>query len=273
MIRVGGTTLPETRERKARIEDALFATRAAVAEGIVAGGGVALLRAAQSLARLEKKAVGRGGAGRRDCSSRLRDPVPPDRRERRRRGLGRDRPRAPRQGELRLQRRHGRAPGSGASRRHRPDHGRTPGAAERRLDRGPVADERGVDCRGAARSPSTSSTAAAAPTRSASSPTCRAAARPDAIVARSRGRGDSPSRGTGPYAAAERLPCSSASWPANGGLLSNAIQRRHGGPRAPASIRPQTGGSACARPREGESPHPLRGLHLAEQGRGEIVLG
>ena len=55
MIRVGGTTLPETRERKARIEDALFATRAAVAEGIVAGGGVALLRAAQSLARLEKK--------------------------------------------------------------------------------------------------------------------------------------------------------------------------------------------------------------------------
>jgi chaperonin GroEL len=55
VIRVGGTTLPETRERKARIEDALFATRAAVAEGIVAGGGVALMRAAQSLPRLEKK--------------------------------------------------------------------------------------------------------------------------------------------------------------------------------------------------------------------------
>lgn len=55
VIRVGGTTLPEVRERKARIEDALFATRAAVAEGIVVGGGVALLRAAQGLSRLEAK--------------------------------------------------------------------------------------------------------------------------------------------------------------------------------------------------------------------------
>jgi len=46
LLKVGGTTDPETRERKLRIEDALFATRAAIEEGIVAGGGVALVRAA-----------------------------------------------------------------------------------------------------------------------------------------------------------------------------------------------------------------------------------
>jgi chaperonin GroEL len=46
LLKVGGTTDPEVRERKLRIEDALFATRAAIEEGIVAGGGVALVRAA-----------------------------------------------------------------------------------------------------------------------------------------------------------------------------------------------------------------------------------
>ena len=50
LIRVGGTTEAEARERKLRIEDALFATRAAIAEGIVPGGGVALVRAASVLA-------------------------------------------------------------------------------------------------------------------------------------------------------------------------------------------------------------------------------
>src|SRR6185436_16052944 len=54
LIRVGGTTEAETRDRKLRIEDALFATRAAIAEGIVAGGGTALLRAAGVLAKPAK---------------------------------------------------------------------------------------------------------------------------------------------------------------------------------------------------------------------------
>jgi chaperonin GroEL len=54
LIRVGGTTEPEARERKLRVEDALFATRAAIEEGIVPGGGVALLRAADTLARPAK---------------------------------------------------------------------------------------------------------------------------------------------------------------------------------------------------------------------------
>jgi len=50
VIRVGGSTEVEVKERKDRVDDALHATRAAVEEGIVPGGGVALLRAAKALA-------------------------------------------------------------------------------------------------------------------------------------------------------------------------------------------------------------------------------
>ncbi len=49
IIKVGAATETEMKEKKARVEDALHATRAAVEEGIVAGGGVALLRAAKVL--------------------------------------------------------------------------------------------------------------------------------------------------------------------------------------------------------------------------------
>jgi chaperonin GroEL len=49
IVKVGAATETEMKEKKARVEDALHATRAAVEEGIVAGGGVALLRAAQTL--------------------------------------------------------------------------------------------------------------------------------------------------------------------------------------------------------------------------------
>ncbi|MBI0433759.1 chaperonin GroEL [Roseomonas sp. KE0001] len=53
VIRVGGSTEVEVKERKDRVDDALHATRAAVEEGIVPGGGVALLRAAGKLADLK----------------------------------------------------------------------------------------------------------------------------------------------------------------------------------------------------------------------------
>ena len=49
MIKVGGATEVEVKERKDRVDDALNATRAAVEEGIVVGGGVALLRASQAI--------------------------------------------------------------------------------------------------------------------------------------------------------------------------------------------------------------------------------
>jgi chaperonin GroEL len=52
VIRVGGATEVEVKERKDRVDDALHATRAAVEEGILPGGGVPLLRATKALARL-----------------------------------------------------------------------------------------------------------------------------------------------------------------------------------------------------------------------------
>ena len=53
VIRVGAATEVEMKEKKDRIDDALHATRAAVEDGIVAGGGVALLRARQAIATLQ----------------------------------------------------------------------------------------------------------------------------------------------------------------------------------------------------------------------------
>ena len=53
VIKVGGSTEVEVKERKDRVEDALHATRAAVEEGVVPGGGVALLRAAKALEDLK----------------------------------------------------------------------------------------------------------------------------------------------------------------------------------------------------------------------------
>ncbi|MGD0678595.1 MAG: chaperonin GroEL [Polyangiaceae bacterium] len=52
IVKVGAATETEMKEKKARVEDALHATRAAIEEGIVAGGGVALIRAQQSLESL-----------------------------------------------------------------------------------------------------------------------------------------------------------------------------------------------------------------------------
>jgi len=53
VIKVGAATETEMKEKKARVEDALNATRAAVEEGIVPGGGVSLLRASKALDHLK----------------------------------------------------------------------------------------------------------------------------------------------------------------------------------------------------------------------------
>ncbi|MBW8862186.1 MAG: chaperonin GroEL [Acidobacteria bacterium] len=53
IIKVGAATETEMKEKKARVEDAMHATKAAVEEGVVAGGGVALLRASKALANLQ----------------------------------------------------------------------------------------------------------------------------------------------------------------------------------------------------------------------------
>ena len=60
VIKVGAATETEMKEKKARVEDAMHATRAAVEEGIVPGGGVALVRAAKVLEKFE---INKGGEG------------------------------------------------------------------------------------------------------------------------------------------------------------------------------------------------------------------
>ncbi|MBA3242718.1 MAG: chaperonin GroEL [Acidobacteria bacterium] len=60
VIRVGAATETELKEKKARVEDAMHATRAAVEEGIVPGGGVALVRAAKALDKFKTNEEGVG---------------------------------------------------------------------------------------------------------------------------------------------------------------------------------------------------------------------
>src|SRR5262249_30513087 len=74
VIRVGAATEVEMKEKKARVEDALHATRAAVEEGIVPGGGVALLRASVALEKLHVSDEEKVGVNivRRACEDPLR---------------------------------------------------------------------------------------------------------------------------------------------------------------------------------------------------------
>jgi chaperonin GroEL len=60
VIKVGAATETEMKEKKARVEDAMHATRAAVEEGIVPGGGVALVRAAKALEKFQTSPDGEG---------------------------------------------------------------------------------------------------------------------------------------------------------------------------------------------------------------------
>ena len=75
VIKVGAATEPELNERKARAEDALSATRAAVEEGIVPGGGVALVRTEHILDDLEKTLSGEVALGVRLIKQALSAPL------------------------------------------------------------------------------------------------------------------------------------------------------------------------------------------------------
>ena len=77
VIRVGAATETEMKEKKARVEDAMHATRAAVEEGIVPGGGVALLRASAALKSLQMGGDEQIGVNivRRACEEPLRQIV------------------------------------------------------------------------------------------------------------------------------------------------------------------------------------------------------
>ncbi len=76
VIKVGAATEAEMKEKKARVEDAMHATKAAVEEGIVAGGGVALLRAQKALEKLIKSEKNEDQAiGMRIVSRALEEPI------------------------------------------------------------------------------------------------------------------------------------------------------------------------------------------------------
>ena len=147
IVRVGAATEAEMKEKKARVEDALHATRAAIEEGIVPGGGVALLRAQGTLAKIEPGLSDDQRAGvaivRRAIEAPLRRiaenaghegsvVVETVRNEK---------------GALRLQRRDRGVRRPDQGRRHRPDQGRALRAAERGQRGGPPAHHRGDDRR------------------------------------------------------------------------------------------------------------------------------
>jgi chaperonin GroEL len=75
VVKVGAPTEVELKEKKLRVEDALSATRAAVEEGIVPGGGVALLRAVSALDKLEKELSGDELTGIRILKKAVEEPL------------------------------------------------------------------------------------------------------------------------------------------------------------------------------------------------------
>ena len=142
VIRVGGSTEVEVKEKKDRVEDAMHATKAAVEEGIVPGGGVALLRAKAAIGKLsDENADVQSGINIVLQGARSADP--PDRREFWRGGLDRRRQGPGQQvADLRL-RRPDRAICRHAERRHRRSgEGGAGRAARRGFDRRPHDHDR-----------------------------------------------------------------------------------------------------------------------------------
>jgi chaperonin GroEL len=75
VVKVGAATEVELKEKKHRIEDALSATRAAIEEGVVAGGGTALLRARKPVADLMEKLDGDEATGARLVAKAIEEPL------------------------------------------------------------------------------------------------------------------------------------------------------------------------------------------------------
>jgi chaperonin GroEL len=75
VLKVGAATEVELKEKKLRVEDALSATRAAVEEGIVPGGGVALLRAIEAVVKVKDKLVGDEKTGAAILERALEEPM------------------------------------------------------------------------------------------------------------------------------------------------------------------------------------------------------
>ena len=143
VLKVGAATEVELKEKKHRIEDAVSTTKAAIEEGVVPGGGVALVRSLGC--RREGGRQARWRRGHR-CAHRgqgAHGSAQADRRERRHGRWRRHQPGARADGRRGPQRGHRRIRGSRQDRCHRRRQGHPLGAAERGVDRGPVPHHRG----------------------------------------------------------------------------------------------------------------------------------
>ena len=147
VIKVGAATETEMKEKKARVEDALHATRAAVEEGIVPGGGVALLRAASALDKLKgRKAMRRSASTSSAALAKSRFA-----RSSATRGyegaIVIEKIRANKDAHFGFNAASGGVRGPGEGRRHRSDQGDAVGSAERVVDQRTDADDRSDDLR------------------------------------------------------------------------------------------------------------------------------
>ncbi len=142
VIKVGAATEVELKEKKHRIEDALSATRAAIEEGVVAGGGTALIRSRDAVAAVVSSLSGDEATGAQTVWSALDAPT---RLIAENAGLSGVRAGASGGGRERLdraQRPVRRARGPGEGRRHRSRQGHPGRTAERGVDRRPRPDHR-----------------------------------------------------------------------------------------------------------------------------------
>ena len=149
VVKVGAATETEMKEKKHRVEDALQATRAALEEGIVPGGGVALLNAADAVKDSSTSSRATRGRARRSSSARSRSRSASSPYNAGLEGsVVVDQVRAGTEGPG-PERRHRRVRGPRQGRDHRPDDGHALGAAERRVDREEHPHHRGDRRRGA----------------------------------------------------------------------------------------------------------------------------
>ena len=147
VIRVGAPSEAEMKSKKEALDDAISATKAAVAEGIVPGGGLALLRCIEAVAQEEANCEGDERTGVQILEARARGAGPADRRELGCRRRRRRRADAGGQGQLRLRRRAQAIRRPCRGRHHRSDQGRAHRARERGLGRKRAAAHRGDDDR------------------------------------------------------------------------------------------------------------------------------
>ena len=143
VVKVGAATEVELKEKKHRIEDALSATRAAVEEGIVAGGGTALIRARKSVNELADTLEGDEATGARIVARALEEPLRWIAFNAGLEGAVLVAQVEAAKGNTGLNAATGRDGGPGEGRHHRPGQGHPFRPAERGLHRRPAAHHRG----------------------------------------------------------------------------------------------------------------------------------